>query len=51
MEETRRNGTVEYTETGQTKTTNYSYRVGLELISATGRDVPCDEATPTSRSW
>lgn len=46
--ETRRNGTVEYTEAGQAKTIDYSYRVGLELISATGRDIPCTQVTPTS---
>ena len=40
-QETRRNGTVEYMENGQAKSTNYSYRIALELISALGRDLPC----------
>lgn len=39
--ETRREGTVQYTENGETKTANYSYRIGLELVSATGRDLNC----------
>jgi len=46
--ETRRNGMVEYVEAGETKTTEYSYRIGLELISATGRDIPCNQVVPTS---
>ena len=40
-QETRRNGTVEYVENGQSKSTSYSYRVGLELISTSGKDIPC----------
>ena len=40
-EETRRTGTVNYTENGTAKSADYSYRVGLELISATGRDIVC----------
>lgn len=43
--ETRHKGTVEYSEAGETKTINYSYRVGLELVSASGKDIPCQEAT------
>jgi len=41
-QEIRRNGVVEYEENGQKKSTEYSYRVGLELVSSFGRDIPCD---------
>jgi len=41
--EIRREGTIEYIENGQTKTTEYSYRIGLELVEAVGRDLPCQE--------
>jgi len=39
--ESRREGTVQYIEDGESKTVNYSYRIGLELVAATGRDLPC----------
>lgn len=49
--DTRREGTVEYKENGEAKTVNYSYRIGLELVSATGKDVLCPgqpaKAAPT----
>jgi hypothetical protein len=47
-QETRRNGTVEYKENGVTKSTSYSYRVGLELISTSGKDIPCSEQESAS---
>jgi hypothetical protein len=48
--ESRREGTVQYTENGESKTASYSYRIGLELASATGRDLPCpgQEASKTA---
>jgi len=52
-QETRRTGTVEYIENGQSKSTNYSYRVGLELVSTSGRDIPCpgkNDNTPSPPS-
>jgi hypothetical protein len=52
-QETRRNGTVEYVENGRSKFTSYSYRVGLELISTSGKDIPCpgqNDNTPTTPS-
>jgi hypothetical protein len=45
-QETRRTGTVEYVENGGTKSIAYSYRVGLELISASGKDLPCSTPEP-----
>jgi hypothetical protein len=45
--ETRSRGTVEYMDTGEVKTIDYSYRIGLELVSAKGRDIPCGEPSPT----
>ena len=39
--ETRRKGTVEYIEDGVVKTAEYSYRVGLELVSTIGKDLTC----------
>jgi hypothetical protein len=39
--ESRREGTVEFKENGETKSVNYSYRVGLELVSAIGKDLVC----------
>ncbi len=44
--EIRRAGTVEYIEEGVSKTADYEYRIGLELVATTGRDLPCPE-TPT----
>ncbi len=49
-QETRREGIVEYKENGVSKTADYSYRIGLELVSATGRDLLCpgqEKSTPT----
>lgn len=52
--ETKREGVVEYEENGERKIASYSYRIGLELISATGKDIPCPgqstRVTPTERS-
>jgi len=39
--ESRREGTVEFKENGEIKSVNYSYRVGLELVSAIGKDLVC----------
>lgn len=39
--EIRREGSVEYREGDATKKADYSYRIGLELVSARGRDIPC----------
>jgi len=39
--ETRREGSIEYSENGETKYANYSYRVGLELASSSVRDLSC----------
>lgn len=44
--ETRREGTVEYIENGETKSTDYSYRVGLEFSSSSVKNIDCD--TPTA---
>ena len=40
-QESRREGTVQYVENGETKTASYSYRIGLELNSSTVRDLSC----------
>jgi len=40
-QETRSSGTVTYIENGETKSMDYSYRVGLEMVSASSRDIPC----------
>lgn len=39
--ESRREGTIEYNENGAAKSVNYSYRIGLELVSARGKDIDC----------
>jgi hypothetical protein len=39
--ETRREGSIEYSENGETKYANYSYRVGLELASSSVKDLSC----------
>jgi hypothetical protein len=39
--ETRRGGAVYYVENGESKTAEYSYRIGLELMSTTGKDLLC----------
>jgi hypothetical protein len=47
--ETRHEGTIEYTVNGVSQSANYSYRVGLEFVSASGMDVDCSAtATPTT---
>jgi hypothetical protein len=46
--ETRREGTVEYTVNSQLQKVNYSYRVGLEFVSAEGNDIECPLPTVTS---
>ena len=40
-EENRREGIVEYEVNGELLTSEYSYRLGIELISTNVRDVPC----------
>lgn len=47
-QETRSNGVVTYVENGETKSTNYSYRVGLELLSASSKDIPCQSVDETA---
>lgn len=47
-QETRSNGTVTYMENGETKSMSYSYRVGLELISASSKDIPCQSVDETA---
>ncbi len=47
-EESRRNGTVEYIENGQAKQVEYSYRIGLQLVSTTGKDIQCPENSSNS---
>jgi hypothetical protein len=44
--ESRREGTIQYIENGETNSVNYSYRIGLELVSARGQDLPCPGQTP-----
>jgi hypothetical protein len=39
--EARREGTVRYAADGAEKAVAYSYRTGLELVSAQGKDLPC----------
>lgn len=39
--ETRRHGTIEYSEGGVPKSANYSFRIGVELSSSTVRDIDC----------
>jgi hypothetical protein len=39
--ETRRRGIVTYIEDGVMKEAEYSYRIGLELLSFTGKDLEC----------
>lgn len=45
--EIRREGTIEYVENGETKFINYSYRLGIELDSASVRDIDCSFPTET----
>lgn len=47
-QETRSSGTVTYMENGQTKSTDYSYRIGLEMISVTSKDIPCPSVGATA---
>ena len=39
--ETWREGTVQYVEGDTPKKATYTYRIGLELMSSTGKDLPC----------
>ena len=39
--ETRREGTIQYVENGETRFAKYSYRVGLELASSNVKDIVC----------
>jgi hypothetical protein len=48
-QETRREGMLEYLENGEIKTASYSYRIGLELVTASGKDIPCTDRTPTPK--
>jgi hypothetical protein len=45
--ETRHAGTIHYTVDGVPKFVNYSYRIGLEFVSASGRDIDCSVPTNT----
>ncbi len=45
--ETRREGTVEYVENGETKSTDYSYRIGLEFSSSSVKNIDCWLPTET----
>ena len=50
-QEIRREGTVHYRENGELKTADYSYRIGLEFVSSSSKDLPCPgqtEAMPTN---
>lgn len=40
-QETRREGTVTYTENEKTKSANYSYRIGLAFLSSAARNIDC----------
>jgi hypothetical protein len=39
--EARRTGSLQYQENGETHTIDYSYRIGLELISTTSNELTC----------
>jgi len=45
--ETRRQGTVEYTENGEAKTTDFSYRIGLEFSASSVKNIDCSLPTET----
>lgn len=45
--ETRREGTVEYTENGEAKATDFSYRIGLEFFASSVKDIDCSLPTET----
>ncbi len=47
-QETRREGTIQYKENGAAKTSHYSIRTGLNLISSIGQDLICQDGTATS---
>lgn len=40
-QETRAEGTVTYTENGEPKSVNYSYRTGLTFLSSTAKNIDC----------
>ena len=46
-QEKRNEGTIEYTIDGEPQIVNYSYRVGLEFDSVTGRNIDCSLPTAT----
>lgn len=45
--ETRREGTVEYTENGEAKVTEFSYRIGLEFFASSVKNIDCSLPTET----
>lgn len=45
--ETRREGTVEYTEDGEAKVTDFSYRIGLEFFASSVKNIDCSLPTET----
>jgi len=50
-QEVRREGTVHYRENGESKTADYSYRIGLEFVSSSSKELPCPgqtESVPTN---
>ncbi|MCL4275683.1 MAG: hypothetical protein KJZ77_17560 [Anaerolineales bacterium] len=44
--EVRREGVINYMENGESKSANYSYRVGLEFEASNTKDVGCPTPTP-----
>jgi hypothetical protein len=52
--ETRQEGSIEYVENGETRTVDYSYRIGLQLDSSSAKNIACPTpevtVTPTSVS-
>lgn len=65
--ESRQEGTIEYTENGEPKKVDYSYRIGLQLDSSSTKKIPCptppgatetlvaiapsDTPTPQPKTW
>lgn len=47
-QETRSSGTVTYEENGEIKSMDYSYRIGLEMVSASSKDIPCQNVIDTT---
>ena len=48
--ETRHEGSIGYTEDGKPTTAHYNYRVGIEMVSAIGKDILCPTTTPSARA-